>query len=181
MQAKGSKSNQDSGAVGKVMSELMAALAAQEARSGLSRLAKRLADVRASDAQPLVVTSRRLRPRRLGWVLDAVCEVMADQVGPVRSRMSMRSSRRCSGRRCRGTQSAGYSPLMLAVPLRCSFELRGPVRVGERCIAHCCWLKVGCRPLWEEALEGCRDLPGPRVWRTRHLLTDRSAFDHRNS
>jgi hypothetical protein len=66
------------------MSELMAALVAEEARSGLSRLAKKLAGLRASDAQPRVITSRRLRPRRPGWVLDAVREVMADQVGPMR-------------------------------------------------------------------------------------------------
>jgi hypothetical protein len=84
MQAKGSKSNQASGAVGLVMSGLLAALAAQEARSGLSRLAKKLADLRASDAPPRAITSRRQRPRRPGWVLDAVREVMADQVGPMR-------------------------------------------------------------------------------------------------
>jgi hypothetical protein len=38
MQASGGYSNQDSGATGKVMLELLAALAAHEARSGLSRL-----------------------------------------------------------------------------------------------------------------------------------------------
>jgi hypothetical protein len=84
MQASGGYWNQDSGAIDKVVSELLAALAAQEARSGLSRLAKKLAGLRASDARPRVITSRRLRPRRPGWVLDAVCDVMADQAGPMR-------------------------------------------------------------------------------------------------
>jgi hypothetical protein len=84
VRANGSKSNQDSGSIDKIVSELLAALAAQEARSGLSRLAKKLAGLRASDAQPRAIASRRLRPRRPGWVLDAVREVMADQVGPMR-------------------------------------------------------------------------------------------------
>jgi hypothetical protein len=84
MQARGSYSNQDSGAIDKIVSELLAALAGQEVRLGLSRLAKKLAGLRASDAQPRAITSRRLRPRRPGWVLDAVCEAMTDQAGPMR-------------------------------------------------------------------------------------------------
>jgi len=84
MQANGSKSNQDSGSIGKVVSKLLAALAAEETRSGLSRLAKKLAGLRACDARPRAITSRRLRPRRPGWVLDVVRAVMADQVGPMR-------------------------------------------------------------------------------------------------
>jgi hypothetical protein len=84
VRANGSKSNQEAGAFGKVVSETMAALAAPEAQSGLSRLAKKLVVLRASDAQPRAITSRRQRPRRPGWVLDAVREVMADQAGPMR-------------------------------------------------------------------------------------------------
>jgi hypothetical protein len=84
MRAKGSKSNQDSGQIDKMVSEVLAALAAQEARSGLSHLAKKLAWLRASDAQPRAIASRRLRSRRPGWVLDAVHEVLADQAGPMR-------------------------------------------------------------------------------------------------
>jgi hypothetical protein len=84
MQASRGYWHQDSGAIDKVVSELLVALAAQEARSGLSRLAKKLADLRASGAQPRAITSRRLQPRRPGWVLDAVCDVMADQRGPMR-------------------------------------------------------------------------------------------------
>jgi hypothetical protein len=85
MQRNGGYWNQDSGAIDKVVSELLAALAAQEARSGLSRLAEKLAGLRASDAQPRAITSRRLRPRRPGWVLDAVRAVMVDQAGPMRA------------------------------------------------------------------------------------------------
>jgi hypothetical protein len=84
MRRSGGYWNQDSGAIDKVVSELLAALAAQEARSGLSYLAKKLAGLRASDAQPRAIMSRRQRPRRPGWVLDAVREVMADQAGPMR-------------------------------------------------------------------------------------------------
>jgi hypothetical protein len=84
MRARASKSNQDSGPIDKILSELLMVLAAQEARSGLSRLAKKLASLRASDARPRVITSRRLRSHRPGWVLDAVREVMADQAGPMR-------------------------------------------------------------------------------------------------
>ena len=84
MQASGGYSNQDSGAIDKVVSELLAALASQEARSGLSRLAEKLAGLRASDAQPRAITSRRLRPRRPGWVLEAVRDVMVDHTGPMR-------------------------------------------------------------------------------------------------
>jgi hypothetical protein len=84
VRASGSKSNQDSGVIDKIVSELLAALAAQEARSGLSRLAEKLAGLRVSDAQPRAITSRRLRPRRPGWVLDAVRNVMADHAGPMR-------------------------------------------------------------------------------------------------
>jgi hypothetical protein len=82
----GGYSNQDSGSIDKVMSGLLAALAAQEAQAGLSRVAKKLADLRASDAPPRAITIRRLRPRRPGWVLDAVCRVLADQCvgGPMR-------------------------------------------------------------------------------------------------
>src|ERR1700722_5958988 len=84
MRATGSKTNQASGAFGKVASEVIAALAAPEAQSGLSRLAKKLVALRASHAQPRTITSRRLRSRRPGWVLDAVQEVLADQPGPMR-------------------------------------------------------------------------------------------------
>lgn len=84
MQRSGGYWNQDCGAIDKVVSELLAALATQEARSGLSGVAKKLAGLRASDAQPRAITSRRLRPRRPGWVLDAVRAVMADQAGPMR-------------------------------------------------------------------------------------------------
>jgi hypothetical protein len=81
MRRSGGYWNQDSGSIDKIVSELMAA---HEARAGLSRVAKKLADLRASDAQPRAITSRRLRSRRPGWVLDAVREVMADQAGPMR-------------------------------------------------------------------------------------------------
>jgi site-specific DNA recombinase len=53
-------------------------------QASLVHLAKRLAGLRASGAQPRAVTSRRLRLRRPGWVLDAVVRVLADQAEPMR-------------------------------------------------------------------------------------------------
>lgn len=48
-------------------------------QASLAHLAKTLAGLRASGAEPRAVTSRRLRPRRPGWVLDAVVQVLADR------------------------------------------------------------------------------------------------------
>ena len=84
MQRSGGYWNQDSGAIDKIVSGLLAALAAQEARSGLSQLAEKLAGLRASDAQPRAIMSRRQRPRRPGWVLDAVVRAFGDRGGPMR-------------------------------------------------------------------------------------------------
>lgn len=73
MQASGGYSNQDSGSVDGLVADVLAALADEEARAGLSRLAKKLARLRASDAQPRTIVSRRRRIRRPGWVHDAEC------------------------------------------------------------------------------------------------------------
>lgn len=86
MDLRGSKSNQDSGALGKVMSELLGTLGSQETRSRLGRLAKKLADVRASgESRPRRVACRQ-RPHRPGWVLKAIVEVLADREEPMRAK-----------------------------------------------------------------------------------------------
>lgn len=59
-------------------------LSNHELQGSLGRLVEKLAAVRASDAPPRVVASRRRRPWRPGWVLDAVLRVMADREGPMR-------------------------------------------------------------------------------------------------
>ena len=59
-------------------------LSNQEVQSSLSHLVRRLARLRASDAPPRAITSRRLRTRRPGWVRDAVVRVLADHGGPMR-------------------------------------------------------------------------------------------------
>lgn len=85
MQARGSYSNQDPGSFVATVSEALVALSAHGARSGLGRLAEKLAALRASGAEPRLIRSRRRRTRRPGWVLDAVCRVLADQAtGPMR-------------------------------------------------------------------------------------------------
>jgi hypothetical protein len=63
---------------------VLRALATPEIISGLSYLAKRLAALKASDAQPRAIRSQRKRARRPGWVVDAVARVMADQEEPMR-------------------------------------------------------------------------------------------------
>jgi len=85
MQARASKSNQGSASVEALVPEVLAALAAPETRWRLERLAKKLVVLRASDSPPRTIRSRRRRPRRPGWVLDAVCRVLADHAtGPMR-------------------------------------------------------------------------------------------------
>lgn len=59
-------------------------LSNQDLRSSLGYLAKTLARLRASDAPPRVVASRRRRARRPGWVHDVVLRVLADHEGPMR-------------------------------------------------------------------------------------------------
>jgi hypothetical protein len=85
MQASGSYSNQRSASVEALMQEVLMALSLPETRWRLERLAKKLAALRASDTPPRTIRSRRRRTRRPGWVLDAVCRVLADQAaGPMR-------------------------------------------------------------------------------------------------
>jgi hypothetical protein len=86
MGSTGSKSNQNSGALGKVVSELVGVLGSQETRSGLDRLVKKLAGVRASGGAQRPVTVCRQRPRRPGWVLKAVVQVLADRGEPMRAK-----------------------------------------------------------------------------------------------
>jgi hypothetical protein len=66
--------------------EVLAALSSLETRRRLERLAKKLAALRASDSPPRAIRNRRRRPLRPGWVLDAVCRVLANQAtGPMRA------------------------------------------------------------------------------------------------
>ena len=85
MGATGSKSNQDSGALGKVVSELVGVLASQDTRSDLARLTKKLAGAWASSERRQAVICRQ-RPRRPGWVLKAVAQVLADREEPMRAK-----------------------------------------------------------------------------------------------
>jgi len=60
-------------------------LSNQEVQSSLSHLARKLARLRASDAPPRAITSRRRRARRPGWVREAVVRVLADHDGAMRA------------------------------------------------------------------------------------------------
>src|ERR1700722_8465590 len=83
MQATQVLSNQHSGASGNLVAEVTKVLASAD-RSRLSHVAKRLKQLRASDAQPRAIKSRRQRDRRPGWVTDAVIRVLADEGRPRR-------------------------------------------------------------------------------------------------
>jgi hypothetical protein len=60
-------------------------LSNHELQGSLGRLAEKLAALRASDALPRAITSRRRRARRPGWVRDAIVRVLADHGGPMRT------------------------------------------------------------------------------------------------
>jgi hypothetical protein len=78
-------SNQDSGPVEAAVSEALAALSAQEAPVAARPLSEKFAALRASGAQPRAIRNQRRRARLPGWVLDSVCQVLADQAtGPMR-------------------------------------------------------------------------------------------------
>ena len=77
-------SNQDSGASGNLVSEVTKVLVSTD-RSRLRYLVKQLRRLRASDAQPRAIKCRRQRPRRPGWVIDAVAQVLANQSEPMRA------------------------------------------------------------------------------------------------
>jgi hypothetical protein len=66
------------------MVQATSVLSNQEVQSSLSRLARKLAQVRGSDAPPRTITSRRRRAQRPGWVLDVVVQILADRAGPMR-------------------------------------------------------------------------------------------------
>jgi hypothetical protein len=82
----GRKSNHDfDGDVKKMAEQLVGALAAHDVGAGLAHLAKKLAQLRASGGQPRATLSRRQRPHRPGWVVDAVAQVLADRGEPMRA------------------------------------------------------------------------------------------------
>lgn len=83
MQANGSESNQHCPSV-QLVAEVTKDLASAD-RPQLSYLAKKLSRLRASDAQPRAIQCWRQRPRRPGWVIKAVVQVLADQGEPMRT------------------------------------------------------------------------------------------------
>lgn len=84
MQATQVPSNQHSGASGNLVAEVTKVLASVD-RSRLTYLARKLATLRAGNAQPRAIRSQRQRDRRPGWVIDAVVRVLADSGRPMRS------------------------------------------------------------------------------------------------
>jgi len=58
----------------------------QDLQGSLSRLAEKLAAVRASGGPPRWPVSRRQRPRRPGWVIEAIVQVLANRRVPMQIR-----------------------------------------------------------------------------------------------
>jgi DNA invertase Pin-like site-specific DNA recombinase len=68
----------------KILVRATRVLSNQEVQSSLSHLARKLAQVRGSDAPPRTIPSQRRRAQRPGWVLDTVVQILADRAEPMR-------------------------------------------------------------------------------------------------
>lgn len=86
VEAGGYKSNQHSCDLHKVVSEVVGALSSRELQDSLRRLVEKLAAVRESGESRHQSKSCRQRPRRPGWVLKAVVQVMVDRAEPMRAK-----------------------------------------------------------------------------------------------
>jgi hypothetical protein len=105
MEAGGCKSNNDfDGDAKKICESLMGVLADAELKLSLSRVTKKLTALRASERQPRQVASCRQRPRRPGWVLDAVMQVLADRGSPCEPRTSIEALKHWSVSQLDGRQ-----------------------------------------------------------------------------
>jgi|HubBroStandDraft_6_1064221.scaffolds.fasta_scaffold39936_3 hypothetical protein len=65
---------------------LLGVYSSHDLQDSLGRLAKKLAAMRASGGPRRQPVSRRQRPRRPGWVLEAIVQVLADRGEPVRAK-----------------------------------------------------------------------------------------------
>jgi hypothetical protein len=87
MDSAGRKSNHDFDAnVKKMAEQLISTLCKHDTRSDLTHLVKKLQTLRTSDAQPRATLSRRQRPHRPGWVIEAVLQVLDDRREPMRAK-----------------------------------------------------------------------------------------------
>jgi hypothetical protein len=66
--------------------DLIGVLSNHELQGSLGRVAKKLAALRASSGPRRAVVACRQRPRRPGWVLTAVVQVLANRGEPMRAK-----------------------------------------------------------------------------------------------
>lgn len=66
--------------------DLLGTYSNQELQGSLGRLAKKLATLRAGGGPRRLPVSRRQRPRRPGWVLKAVVQVLSNRGEPMRAK-----------------------------------------------------------------------------------------------
>jgi hypothetical protein len=122
---RGSKSNQHSGAFDKAVFELLVALGSRDARSGLSHLAKKLAELRVDGGHARTPVRRKPRSHRHGWVLQAVIQVLTDRGEPMRAKEIHAAVEASLG------QSVAWSSIKGALATNASGSSRRFVRVAR--------------------------------------------------
>lgn len=85
MGASGALSNQHSCDKHKIVSELIPVLSDQDLLKSLRRAVRKLDDLRAN-GRVRERRSCRQRPRRPGWILKAIVQVLTDRDGPMRAK-----------------------------------------------------------------------------------------------
>ncbi len=134
--------------------DLIGVLSNQALQGSLGRLVKKLAAVRASGEPRRQPVACRQRPRRPGWVLTAVLQVLAIERSRCEPGTSIRRLRRCWGSRWRGRRSRWPWRPMSRVP-----------RLGLRASlgGATCWHRARRRP--GRGARGCARLRHPSALR----------------
>jgi hypothetical protein len=86
MDGTGQQSNQRCGSTLVQMMDLIGVLSNHDLQGSLGRVAEKLAAVRASGEPRRQALACRQRPRRPGWVLKAVVQVLAERGEPMRAK-----------------------------------------------------------------------------------------------
>ena len=136
--------------------DLIGVLSNHDLQGSLGRLARKLAAVRASGGPRRRAVACRQRPRRPGWVLKAVVQVLADQDEPMRAKDIHAAVEASQGSRCVGPRSRlPWLPTSWVLrPASC--EWRG---------AGTCWRAAGAPPRRQHDAGSCASAIG--------FLTDR--------
>lgn len=105
--------------------DLIGVLLNHDLQGSLGRVAKKLAALRASNGPRRAVVACRQRPRRSGWVLTAVVQVLADRVEPMRAKDIHAAVERSLG------EAVAWSSVKMALASNASGSSRRFVRVSR--------------------------------------------------